>query len=53
MIAKEKMVKKIIAKRDFVIHQNDHHYEIKKGDDIVKLKVPQVFFENLKTEKVI
>lgn len=43
---------KAIAKRDFVIHWNDVHIEIKKGDDLDGV-VPEMFFENLKTEQVI
>ena len=43
---------KLIAKRDFLIVQNQHFYDIKKGDDIEKLKVPLKFYDNLKTEKI-
>jgi len=43
--------KDLIAKKDFVIHWNDYHLEIKKGDDLSK--VPSRFLENLKTEGVI
>lgn len=50
---KEKTTKKIIAKKDFVICHNEHHFVINKGDDIIKLGVPKVFHENLKTERVI
>lgn len=41
----------LIAQKDFVIHQNEHHFEIKKGDDISH--IPSQFLKNLKTEKVI
>ena len=44
---------KMIAKKDFLIVQNDERYDIKKGDDIVELKVPKKFHDNLKTEQVI
>ena len=39
-----------IAKKDFVIHHNDVHIEIKKGDVI---ECPEKFLPNLKTEGVI
>jgi hypothetical protein len=45
--AKEAM----IAKRDFLIVQNDYRREIKTGDDISD--VPERYHENLRTEKVI
>lgn len=41
----------LIAKRDFVIHQNDVHIEIKEGDDVSH--VPERYWQNLKTENVI
>lgn len=44
---------KIIAKRDFLIVQNDERYDIKEGDDIVELKVPKKFYSNLKIENII
>lgn len=47
----EKTKSRLIAKRDFVIHQNEHHIEIKAGDDLSN--VPKMFLENLKTENVI
>jgi hypothetical protein len=47
----EKTKARLIAKRDFVIHQNEHHIEIKAGDDLSS--VPKMFLENLKTENVI
>lgn len=40
-----------IAKRDFVIHQNEFHFEIKEGDDLSE--IPERFHQNLKTEQVI
>lgn len=43
--------KKLIAKKDFLIVQNSHRYEIKKGDDISD--IPAKFHENLKTENVL
>lgn len=46
-------VKALIAKRDFVIHQNEVHIEIKAGQDLADLEIPERFFENLKTEGVI
>ena len=36
--------------RDFVIHQNDVHIELKDGEETM---VPKRFLENLKNEKVI
>lgn len=44
---------KLIAKKDFLIVQNDERYEIKEGDDIKDLKIPSRFYDNLKTEKII
>ncbi len=49
----EPEVKPIIAKRDFIICQNAEYYDIKEGDDILELKVPERFHINLKTEQVI
>ena len=49
----KKPAKKLIALKDFLIVQNDEKYDIKKGDDILDLNVPDKFHENLKTEKVI
>lgn len=43
-------VQKLIAKKDFVIHHNEIHIEIKKGDAV---SVPEKFLPNLKTEGVI
>ena len=45
------LVPALIAKRDFIIHQNDIHIEIKEGDDVTEL--PKEFLANLKTEQVI
>ena len=42
-----------IAKKDFLIVQNDYRCTIKEGDDIEELGVPKRFFDNLKTEGVI
>ena len=42
--------KKLIAKKDFRFSDGKTIYEIKKGDEV---KVPKVFIQNLKTEKVI
>ena len=36
--------------KDFVIHMNEFHYDIKEGKEI---KVHEMFLVNLKTEKVI
>ncbi len=44
---------KMIAKKDFVIHCNKVHIEIKEGDDLGKMDIPEKFMINLKTEKVI
>ena len=46
----EKKVKKLIAKKDHLIVQNDVRIEVKKGEEV---KVPERFLETLKTEKVI
>lgn len=46
----EKASKKLIAKKDWVIVQNDERYEIKKGDEV---EVPKKFIDVLKTENVI
>lgn len=43
--------KGMVAKKDFAIHHNDFHLEIKKGDDLSK--VPPIYWDNLKTEQVI
>ena len=39
------------ALKAFVIHHNEHHIEIKEGDDVSG--VPAMFIKNLKTEGVI
>ena len=44
---------KRIAKKDFEIMQNEHHFVIKKGDDLDEKGVPERFNPNLKTEEVI
>ena len=41
------------AKKDFVLHQNDIHIELKEGDDIDKKKIPKRFETNLKKEGVL
>lgn len=41
----------LTAKRDFVISQNEYFRKIKTGDDLSD--VPEMFLQNLKTEKVI
>lgn len=41
----------ILAKKAFTIHHNEHHIEIKEGDDVSG--VPAMFVDNLKTEGVI
>lgn len=41
----------MLAKKDFVIHHNDYHREIKIGEDVSD--VPTMFHQNLKTEGVI
>ena len=40
-----------IALKDFVVSQNDFYLEIKEGDDLSE--VPEMYLQNLKTEKVI
>ncbi len=47
---KTKKKKDLIALRDFSFSFNGKSYFIKKGD---KIKVPEMFLQNLKTEKVI
>jgi hypothetical protein len=41
----------LIAKKDFVISQNEYFREIKTGDDLAD--VPERFHDNLKVEKVL
>lgn len=41
---------KMVAKKDFVIHCNDDHIEIKKGEEVI---CPEKYLPNLKTEGVI
>lgn len=43
-------MKKVTPKKDFVLHFNDVHIELKKGESV---EVPTMFLQNLKTEKVI
>lgn len=40
----------ITPKKDHVIHQNEFHYDLKKG---IEIKVAEHFIAALKTEKVI
>ncbi len=42
--------KKLIAKKDWLIVQNDVRIEIKEGDEV---NVPEKFLQTLITEKVI
>lgn len=49
-VLKEKSTLEVNPRRDFIIHQNDVHIELKKGKIC---KVPVRFEQNLKTEKVI
>ena len=46
-----KKSKKLKAKKDFLIVQNDERYDIKEGEDISD--IPAKFHANLKTENVI
>ena len=39
------------AKKDFIIVQNKFRADIREGDDLTK--IPDVYYQNLKTEKVI
>lgn len=53
-MAKEKVETKkseMIAAKDFIIAHNEYFKEIKVGDDLSG--VPQMFWENLKTEGVL
>ena len=52
-MTKDNKEKKLIAKRDFLICQNEFLFKIEKGDDIKELKIPEQFIQNLKTENVI
>ncbi len=46
----EAKTKKIKPLKDFVIHHNEFHYDLKKGEEI---EVDAKFLPNLRTEKVI
>jgi len=46
----KKVASKLIALKDFKFKHGKKVYEIKKGDEV---KVPEMFLQNLKTEKVI
>ena len=50
---KTKSTNTIKAKKDFVIHHNKFHFEIKKDGEIDLNKIPKIFHQNLKTEGVI
>lgn len=41
----------LIALKDFEIHHNEYHRQIKKGDDLSD--VPAQYHQNLKTEGVL
>ncbi len=49
--AKAKKTGGLIAKRAHVVHHNDHHFDIKEGDDVSH--VPDFLLVSLRTEKVI
>lgn len=42
-----------IALKDFVLCQNEHFFDIKEGDDLDKIGVPDLFNDNLITEQVL
>jgi len=44
-------LQRLVAKKDWSIHQNDFHREIKQGDDVSDLE--QKFLDCLKAEGVI
>jgi hypothetical protein len=48
--SKKTEMKEVKPLKDFTIVQNEHKYELKKGEAI---EVPKMFLQNLKTEKVI
>ena len=43
----------IIAAKDHIILQNKYRLEIKKGDDLSKMDIPERFMIALRTEKII
>lgn len=45
------MEEPLIAMKDHIIHQNENHFVIKKGDDLGH--IPENYHQTLKTEKVI
>lgn len=51
LVDEVKSKRAMIAKRDFLIVQNDVRIEIKAGDDVSH--VPEMYWQNLKTEMVI
>lgn len=44
---------KQLAKKDFLIVHNEIRIEIKEGQDLGELNIPDLFWPNLKTEGVI
>jgi len=50
---KPKNIGKRVALKDHVLCQNEHYFDIKKGENLDKLKVPAEFNEVLITEKVL
>ena len=50
---KPKAKGKNIALKDFTICHNETLIEIKEGDDVSKLDIPDIFMDNLITEKVL
>lgn len=49
--APDKKAGDLIAKKDFVIHQNDFHREIKKGENLSD--IPERYLQNLKVEGIL
>ena len=52
MTEKKKTSEKLIAKKDFIIFQNETYIGIRKGDELDKDSLKK-FLDNLRTEKVI
>ena len=50
VVEKKMELKKVKPLKDFVIKHNAYYFELKKGESI---EVPEIFIQNLKTEKVI
>jgi hypothetical protein len=42
---------RLTAKKNFSLHHNEYHNEIKLGDDLSD--VPELYLENLRTEGVL